>query len=218
LKPSELTPFTSLKIGEIILEAGVPAGVVNIVTGAGATVGQALAEHPDVDFVSFTGGLVTGRKVSRAAADRVARVALELGGKNPSIVFADAPSASLDYALNAAFFHAGQVCSAGSRLLLQEEIHDEFLSALAKRAERIKVGNGFHPETEMGPLISAEHRAKVESYIDLARQEGAKVLVGGERPRGEEYAGGFFLNPTIITGVTHDMRIAREEIFGPVIT
>lgn len=218
-KPSELTPLTTIKIAELLQQARVPEGVANVVLGAGAEVGAELAESPEVDVVSFTGGIVSGRKVALSAAESVRRVALELGGKNPNIVFADADfETAVDYALDAAFFHAGQVCSAGSRLLLQDEMHDDFVEAILERAKNIEVGFGDEPGTEMGPLISAEHREKVEGYIELAKQEGAVLRLGGGRPEGKKFEKGSFLEPTIFTGVSHEMRVAREEIFGPVLT
>lgn len=218
-KPSELTPLTTLKMGELLMEAGVPDGVANIVLGSGSEVGAPLVEHPGVDMVSFTGGIDTGRTIARAAAQSVKRVALELGGKNPNIVFADADfEAALDHALNAVFYHAGQVCSAGSRLLVEDGIHDRFVEAILGRAERIRLGYGWEEGTEMGPLISAQHRDKVEGLIRLAQEEGATLRLGGERPAGEKFAAGFFLQPTVFTEATPDMRITREEIFGPVLT
>jgi betaine-aldehyde dehydrogenase len=218
-KPSELTPLTTLKMGELLAEAGLPAGVANIVSGTGAEVGAPLVEHGEVDMVSFTGGIDTGRLIARAAAQSVKRVALELGGKNPNIVFADADfEAAVDHALNAVFYHAGQVCSAGSRLLVQDELHDRFVEAILRRAARIRLGYGWEEGTEMGPLISAEHREKVEGLIGLAQDEGALLRLGGKRPAGEKFERGFFLEPTVFTGVTPGMRIAGEEIFGPVLT
>ncbi|MEX2534439.1 MAG: aldehyde dehydrogenase family protein [Trueperaceae bacterium] len=219
LKPSELTPLTTLRFTELLNEAEVPAGVANVVLGAGGEVGAALVEHAQVDMVSFTGGLETGRVISRAAADRVKRVALELGGKNPNIVFADAPfEAAVDKALEAVFFHAGQVCSAGSRLLVESSIHDRFVEALLERARRIRLGFGWEVETEMGPLISTGHREKVEGYIRLAQEEGAKLLLGGKRPADPRLAQGCYLEPTILGGLPSHGRVAHEEIFGPVLT
>jgi betaine-aldehyde dehydrogenase len=218
-KPSELTPLTTLKIAALLQEAGLPDGVANVVLGTGAEVGAALSEHPEVDMISFTGGNLTGAAISRAAAQSAKRVALELGGKNPNIIFADAPfDAAVDYALNAVFYHAGQVCSAGSRLLVEDALHDKLVAAILERAGRIKLGYGQEEATEMGPLISAEHRDKVEGYIKLAQEEGAVLRLGGKRPAGEKFARGFFLEPTVFTGVKPDMRVAQEEIFGPVLT
>jgi betaine-aldehyde dehydrogenase len=219
LKPSELTPLSTVALVALAEEAGVPPGVVNLLLGAGATVGQALVAHPEVDLISFTGGLATGQKIMAAAAVGVRRVALELGGKNPNIVFADADyEAAVDNALTAAFLHSGQVCSAGARLIVQDAIHDRFVAELAGRADRIRLGSGLDPDTECGPLISAAHRTKVERYIESAVSEGAELRAGGTRPPDEELARGFFLRPTVLDGCTRDMTVVREEVFGPVMT
>ncbi|MGP4108051.1 betaine-aldehyde dehydrogenase [Virgibacillus sp. L01] len=219
LKPSEITPLTTIKVTELIEEAGIPNGVFNLVLGAGDTVGQELVDNKMVDLVSFTGGIHTGKKIMKAAADSMKNIALELGGKNPNIVFADADlETALDQALNAAYFHAGQVCSAGSRLIVEEKIHDSFVSQLAERVKKIKLGNGFDETTQSGPMISAEHREKVESLVAIGKQEGANLLVGGERPVSPELQNGFFYKPTIFTDCTTDMEIVQEEIFGPVLT
>jgi betaine-aldehyde dehydrogenase len=219
LKPSELTPLTTLKLAELIEKAGIPEGVVNIVTGPGETVGAELSESPDVDLISFTGGIETGRAIMQAAASNMKKITLELGGKNPNIVFADSDfEAAVDYALNAVFFHAGQVCSAGARLLIEETWHDAFVGELVKRAKQIRLGNGLDPKTQMGPLISAEHRAKVEKYIGIGQKEGAVLLTGGKRPASKELAGGFFVEPTVFDHCTSSMRIVQDEVFGPVLT
>jgi len=219
LKPSEVTPLSTLILVELLAEAGVPAGVVNLVLGSGAAVGAPLVESPDVDLVSFTGGLATGKAIMRSAAETVKKVALELGGKNPNIVFADADlGAALDAALTGAFLHAGQVCSAGTRLLLEDSIHDEFVAELARRAELIRIGRGSDEKTEMPPLVSAEHRAKVEGYVDLGRAEGARLLCGGHRPREAELQEGFYYTPTIFVDCNREMRIVQEETFGPIVT
>lgn len=219
LKPSEITPLTTLKVTELMEETGFPKGVVNLVMGPGATVGNELAESHDVDLISFTGGIETGKRIMQTASGNVKNIALELGGKNPNIVFADADfETAVDQALNAVFFHAGQVCSAGARLILEDSIHDRFVEELKKRAERIKLGNGFDEDTQSGPLISAEHREKVENYVEIGKNEGAKLLVGGARPEDPELQDGFFYLPTIFTECTTDMRIVQEEVFGPVLT
>jgi betaine-aldehyde dehydrogenase len=219
LKPSELTPGTTIALTALLAEAGVPRGVANLVLGAGPSAGAPLADSPLVDMVSFTGGIATGRALMAAAAGTVKKVALELGGKNPNIVFADADlEAAVDHALNAAFFHAGQVCSAGSRLLVQEEIHDAFVAAVAERAERIRLGSGLDADTESGPLISEAQRDKVEEAIRGAVAEGAHVLAGGRRPDDPSLARGWFLRPTVLGNCHAGMRAVREEIFGPVIT
>ncbi len=219
LKPSEITPLTTIKVFQLIEEAGIPKGVANLVLGPGASVGDELARNLDVDLVSFTGGIETGKKIMQAASGNVKKIALELGGKNPNIVFRDADlETAADQALNAVFFHAGQVCSAGARLLVDEAIHDEFLAELIKRTKRIKLGNGFHEDTESGSLISAEHRAKVEKYVEIGIEEGAKLETGGKRPDDPALQNGFFYEPTIFSNCKSDMRIVQEEIFGPVLT
>ncbi len=219
MKPSEITPLTTIKITELAEEVGFPQGVVNLVLGPGATVGAELAENADVDLISFTGGIVTGKKIMQAASKNVKKVALELGGKNPNIVFADADlDLAVDLALNAVFFHAGQICSAGTRLMLQDEIHDRFVDALAARMAHIKLGDGMASGTEMGPLISAEHLAKVEGYTAIGLEEGAKLALGGSRPSDPALRNGFFYLPTLFTECDDTMRIVQEEVFGPVIT
>ncbi|WP_345460036.1 aldehyde dehydrogenase family protein [Actinoallomurus oryzae] len=219
LKPSELTPLTTVALVELVEEAAVPPGVVNLLLGAGGTVGRAMVAHPGVDLISFTGGLSTGQEIMAAAARGVRRVALELGGKNPNVVFADADfDTAVDYALTAAFLHSGQVCSAGARLILQEEIHDRFVAELAARADRIRLGDGLDPGTECGPLVSAAHRAKVEGHIEGALADGARLLAGGTRPADPALAGGFFLRPTVLGDCTREMAVVREEVFGPVVT
>lgn len=219
MKPSEITPLTTTRIVELAHEAGFPEGVVNLVLGPGPEVGAEMAKSRDVDFVSFTGGIVTGKSIIRAAADNVKKVALELGGKNPNIVFADADfDVAVDYALNAVFFHAGQICSAGARLMVEAPIHDRFVQALAARMRRIRLGNGMAPGTQMGPLISAAHRDKVERHVAMAQQEGARLVLGGGRPADPALGKGFFYEPTLFTDCEHTMRIVQEEVFGPVIT
>jgi betaine-aldehyde dehydrogenase len=219
MKPSEITPLTTIRITELAQEAGFPAGVVNTVLGAGAEVGAELAESPQVDLISFTGGIATGKQIMRAAADNVKKVALELGGKNPNIIFADADfDTALDYVLNGVFFHAGQICSAGARVMVEEPLHDHLVEALAQRIKRIVLGDGFNPDSRMGPLISAEHRDKVERYVEVARQEGAKLVLGGRRPEAAHLQGGFYYEPTLFTNCSNDMKIVQEEVFGPVIT
>ncbi|WP_182882615.1 MULTISPECIES: aldehyde dehydrogenase family protein [unclassified Microbispora] len=219
LKPSELTPSTAVLLMRLLEEAGLPPGVANLVLGAGPEAGAPLAEHPDVDMVSFTGGLATGRRVMASAAATVKRVALELGGKNPNIVFADADfETAVDFALTAVFLHSGQVCSAGARLLVEDPIHDAFVAEVARRAEDIRLGGPFDPEAETGPLISAAHLAKVEAYVEAGLAEGAKLRCGGRRPDEPELAGGFYYRPTVLDGCHREMRVVREESFGPVLT
>jgi betaine-aldehyde dehydrogenase len=219
LKPSELTPSTSILLMRTLEEAGVPAGVANLVLGTGPDVGAVLSEHPDVDLVSFTGGSGTGRAVMAAAARTVKKVALELGGKNPNVVFADADfEAAVDMALTAVFLHSGQVCSAGARLLVQDELHDRFADEVVRRADLIRLGGPFDERAEAGPLISAGHLAKIEAYVELGRSEGAQVRCGGYRPTDDGLADGFYYRPTVLTGCSTEMRVVQEESFGPVLT
>jgi betaine-aldehyde dehydrogenase len=219
LKPSELTPSTAILLMRTLEEAGLPSGVANLVLGAGAQVGAVLAEHPDVDMVSFTGGLQTGRRIMAAAAATVKRVALELGGKNPNIVFADADfDTAVDYALTAVFLHSGQVCSAGARLVVEDSLHDDFVDEVVGRAERIRLGGPFDPDAETGPLISAEHCAKVERYVSAGVAEGATLRCGGRRPDASELADGFYYLPTVLDDCHAGMHVVTEESFGPVLT
>jgi betaine-aldehyde dehydrogenase len=219
LKPSELTPSTAILLIRLLEEAGLPAGVANLVLGAGPEVGAPLAEDPRVDLVSFTGSLAVGRRLMAAGAATVKRVALELGGKNPNIVFADADlDAALDLALTAVFLHSGQVCSAGARLVVEESIHDEFVAELARRADRIRLGGPFDPAAETGPLISSAHRDKVEAYVAAGLAQGARLLAGGRRPEQEELARGWFYRPTVLDGCRSGMTVLGEESFGPVLT
>jgi betaine-aldehyde dehydrogenase len=219
VKPASLTPLTTIILVELLEEAGVPAGVVNLVLGPGGRVGEALATSADVDMVSMTGGIDAGRRILTAAAANVKRVALELGGKSPNIVFADADfDAALDNALAGAFAHSGQVCSAGCRVIVEDAIHDRFVEELGRRAEKIRVGHGLDERTETGALISAEHRDKVERYIRLGLDEGARLVAGGDRPTDPELQAGFYLRPTVFADCRPDMTIIREEIFGPVVT
>ena len=219
LKPSEITPHTAIHLMKVLEEAGLPAGVGNLVLGAGATAGAPLSEDPRVDLVSFTGGLATGKAIMAAAAATVKKVALELGGKNPNIVFADADrEVALDYALTAVFLHSGQVCSAGARLLVEESIHDEFVDALVERAGRIRLGGPFDDKAETGPLTSAAHRDKVERYVAAGLAEGAVLRCGGARPDDPELADGFYYLPTVLDRCTSSMSVTQDESFGPVLT
>ena len=219
LKPSELTPSTAILLMRTLEEAGLPAGVANLVLGAGPEAGAPLSDHPDVDMVSFTGGLDTGRRIMAAAAATVKRVALELGGKNPNIVFADTDvETAVDYALTAVFLHSGQVCSAGARLVVQDSLHDDFVDEVVRRAELIRLGGPFDLDAETGPLISAEHRAKVSAYVATGVEEGAVLRCGGREPDDPALAGGFFYLPTVLDECRQDMRVVRDESFGPVLT
>ncbi|MBU8791321.1 betaine-aldehyde dehydrogenase [Oceanobacillus caeni] len=219
MKPSEITPLTTVKVFELMEEAGVPKGVVNLVLGAGNKVGAELSANDDVDLISFTGGIQTGKGIMRAASGNMKKIALELGGKNPNIIFADADfETAVDQALNAVFFHAGQICSAGTRVIVEESIHDKFVEALAERVKNIKLGSGFDESTQMGPLISETHLNKVINYVENGIKEGAKVAVGGGRPTDPELQKGFFYLPTVLTDCTTDMDVVQNEGFGPVIT
>jgi len=219
LKPSELTPHSSIHFMRLLEEAGLPAGVGNLVLGAGPEVGAPLSEDPRVDLVSFTGGVGTGRRVMAAAAATVKKVALELGGKNPNIVFADADvDVALDYALTAVFLHCGQVCSAGARLLVQEELHDRFVDSLVERAQAIRLGGPNDEKAETGPLISAEHRDKVAAYVARGIAEGAVLRCGGEAPDDPSLGTGFYYLPTILDRCTSEMSVTQDESFGPVLT
>ena len=219
LKPAQVTPLTAIHLVRILVEAGLPRGVGNLLLGPGERIGATLAESHDVDLVSFTGGGVAGRSIMRAAAGNVKKVALELGGKSPNIVFADADFETVvDYALTAAFLHSGQVCSAGCRAIVEDSIYEAFVAEVARRTELIRLGDGFAEGTETGPLISAEHRAKVEAYVRIGREEGARLVAGGSRPDEPELARGFFFRPTVFADCRRDMRIVQEEIFGPVLT
>ena len=219
LKPSELTPHTAILLMGLLEEAGVPAGVANLVLGAGPRAGASLSEDPRVDLVSFTGGLATGKRIMAAASATVKKIALELGGKNPNVVFADADlEAALDFALTAVFLHSGQVCSAGARLVVEESIHDEFVGELVERAGRIRLGGPFDADAETGPLISAAHREKVEEYVARGIAEGATLRCGGARPDDPELADGFYYLPTVLDRCDSSMSVVHDESFGPVLT
>lgn len=219
LKPSELTPSTSIRLMRLLEEAGLPDGVANLVLGAGAQAGAPLAEDPRIDLVSFTGGLATGRRVMASGAATVKKVALELGGKNPNIVFADADwDAALDNALTAVFLHSGQVCSAGARLVVEESIRDRFVDALVERARRIRLGGPFDEDAETGPLISRGHQAKVQAYVDAAIAEGAVLRCGGHPPEDPALADGSYFLPTVLDRCEARMACVQDESFGPVLT
>ncbi|MGW0704839.1 aldehyde dehydrogenase family protein [Streptomyces sp. NPDC002643] len=219
LKPSELTPHTAVHLMRLLEEAGLPAGVANLVLGAGPEAGAPLAEHPDVDLLSFTGGLLTGRRLMAAAAGTVKKVALELGGKNPNIVFADADfDTAVDMALTAVFLHSGQVCSAGARLLVEDSLHDRFVDEVVRRAREIRLGGPFDERAQTGPLISAAHRTKVEEYVAKGIAEGAVLRCGGERPSGGVYDKGFYYLPTVLDECASTMSVVQDESFGPVLT
>jgi len=215
LKPAEQTPLSALRLGEICQEAGLPDGVLNIVTGYGPTAGAALAEHMDVDKIAFTGGSATGRIIMQAASKNLKRISLELGGKSPNIVFADSDiDSAVDGAMTGIFFNQGEVCCAGSRLFIEKSIHEEFIDKLSNKAANMRVGNPEDTGTQMGAQVSKEQFDKILGYIETGKQEGAKLVTGGERC-GER---GYFIKPTIFDAVDNNMRIAKEEIFGPVVS
>jgi aldehyde dehydrogenase (NAD+) len=219
MKPAEEAPLTSLRLGELILEAGVPPGVVNIVPGNGETAGAALAAHPGVDKVAFTGSHLTGQLIVQASAGNLKRVSLELGGKSPDIVFADADlETAVPGAGMAVFANSGQICSAGTRLFVERKVYDEFVGRVADFGKGLRVGNGLDPDTQIGPLVSEQQLERVTGYLSVARQEGARAVAGGEQLTEGPFAKGFFVPPTVFADVRDDMRIAQEEIFGPVIS
>jgi aldehyde dehydrogenase (NAD+) len=215
VKPAELTPLSMLRVAELFLEAGLPPGVLNVVTGKGSVVGEAMLHHPGIDKITFTGSPRVGRGIMQGAASNFKKVTLELGGKSANVIFADA---NLERAARAAasgiFFNAGQVCSAGSRVLVQRAVYDEVVQRLAERAQAIQVGDPTHRKTTMGPVISAGQMRSVLDYINVGKAEGASIVTGGERV-GDQ---GYFIEPTVFANVEHEMRISQEEIFGPVLS
>jgi aldehyde dehydrogenase (NAD+) len=215
VKPAELTPLSMLRIAELLVEAGVPPGVFNVVTGKGSVVGEALVQHPDVNKITFTGSPNVGRGIMQGAASNFKKITLELGGKSANVIFADA---NLDRAARSAasgiFFNAGQVCSAGSRVLVERSAYDEVVDRLVARAKTIKVGSPEAADTTMGPVISAGQMKTVLNYIDIGRSEGASAVIGGARI-GQK---GYYVQPTIFANVAHEMRVSQEEIFGPVLS
>jgi betaine-aldehyde dehydrogenase len=218
LKPASYSPLTALRIGELALEAGFPPGVINVVTGPGGTAGASIAAHPGIGKVAFTGETATGQEIMRLASGNVKKISLELGGKSPNVVFADADierfARESPYAV---FDNCGQDCCARSRILVERSVHDEVVEAFAEATRAIKVGDPLDDATEIGTLVSERQRERVEDYIEAGRSEGARVVAGGGRPEGEAFARGAYLEPTVFADVTNDMRIAREEIFGPVV-
>jgi aldehyde dehydrogenase (NAD+) len=219
LKPAEEAPLTALRLGELALEAGVPEGVINIVTGAGEIVGAALTAHPDVDKVAFTGSFATAQAVIRASAGNMKRLSLELGGKSPNIVFADADvAAAAQGAANAIFPNSGQICSAGSRLFVERPVYDELVARVADLSRSMITGSGLDPATQIGPLVSRAQLDRVTGYLEAGQREGARAVSGGHRLTDAGHADGYFVPPTVFRDVTDDMVIAREEIFGPVLS
>lgn len=218
LKPASLTPITALVLGDICMEAGVPDGVVNVVTGSGAVIGSYLAEHPGVDKVAFTGETTTGKDIMVRASANLKRVTLELGGKSANIVFADADlDAAIDGSLYGIFYNTGQSCEARSRLFVHESIYGQFVEKFVEKAKKLKIGNPLDPNTHVGAVISAKQEEVIDSYVKLGLEEGATLLYGGKRPEGEEFARGHWYMPTILADMNNQMRVAQEEIFGPVV-
>ena len=222
-KPSELTPMTAYRLAELSIEAGLPPGVLNIVHGYGRKAGAAIVSHPDVPTISFTGGTDTGAEIARTAGPMFKRLALECGGKNPTLVFADADfDDALSTSVRAAFSNQGEICLCGSRVLVERAIYDRFVESFVERTRALTVSDPMRDGTDLGALISAEHRAKVESYVELARREGGTIVCGGRRPSpetlGERCREGVFLEPTVVTGLDARCRTNQEEIFGPLVT
>lgn len=219
LKPAEQASLTALRFAELCEEVGVPSGVVNVVTGEGQFAGAAIAEHPGVNKIAFTGSNATGQKILRASTGNLKRVTLELGGKSPDIVFADADmSLAVEGAAMAVFGNSGQVCSAGSRLFVERSIYEEFTVKVAEFSRSLRVGDGLDPSTQIGPLVSAQQLDRVVDYMDSGREDGARILAGGGRLTEGELADGYYVSPTVFADVRDDMRIVREEIFGPVVS
>ncbi len=218
LKPASLTPLTALRFAALCQEAGLPPGVFNVVTGPGGRVGMALVRHPGVDKIAFTGSTEVGKQIMREAAGTLKRVSLELGGKSPNIVFADADmEAAVRGAMTGIFYNKGEVCAAGSRLFLEEAVHDEFLDKLTERVKQLAVGDPLDKATRMGPVVSAQQMQTVLGYIRAGKEEGARLVCGGDRAKVGN-GKGYFIQPTIFAGVQNSMKIAREEIFGPVLS
>ena len=219
IKPSELTPQSAIALTKIIEEAGTPKGVANLILGPGSVVGSSLISDPRVDLVSFTGGLTTGQTIMKAAATTIKKLALELGGKNPHIIFADADlDAAIDNAVTAAFLHSGQVCSAGTRLIVERSVHDRVVTEIVRRAGKIRLGGPNDESAETGPLISKSHLANVSIYVEKAIAEGATLLIGGERSDKAEHANGWYFLPTVFDNCTSDMSCVQDESFGPIMT
>jgi acyl-CoA reductase-like NAD-dependent aldehyde dehydrogenase len=220
LKPAEQTPVGAMELGKLFQEAGFPEGVVNIVPGYGETAGAALAAHPGIDKIAFTGSTEVGKLIAKTAANNLTKVSLELGGKAPNIVFADSDlEQAVAGAMMGIFYNQGQVCCAGSRLFVEESIKDKFLAQLSERAGRIAVGDPMNKATQMGPQVSEEQLNRIRSYVDIAREEGATVVAGGSSPRLDAaFEKGYFFTPTIFADVKNNMRVAQEEFFGPVVS
>lgn len=217
-KPSTVTPLSAIKLFELFEKVGLPKGTINLVLGSGATVGQEIAESMDVDMVTFTGSTQVGQSIAHAAVRNLKKVGLELGGKSPNVIFADAEfEGAIEWAMVGVFFNQGEVCSAGSRIIIEESLHDRFVERLKERANAMTLGNGLK-NPDMGPLVSKEHMETVLDYIEIGKKEGATLICGGERYLEGECANGYFVRPTIFDHCTSDMTIVKEEIFGPVVT
>jgi betaine-aldehyde dehydrogenase len=218
VKPAQLTPLTAFRLGELALEAGIPPGVLNVVSGKGEIAGEALVRHPLVRKISFTGSTEVGTRVMKLAADGIKRVTLELGGKSANIVFADADlERALPSAVWSALGNAGQDCCARSRLLIEHSIYEHFVEKLTELFQKVRLGDQLDEQTEMGSIISKDHRRRVQNYIHVGKQEGAELVCGGETPKGDTFKNGAFLTPALFTNTRPEMRIAQEEIFGPVL-
>jgi aldehyde dehydrogenase (NAD+) len=215
MKPAEQTPLTALRMGELAVEAGFPPGVVNLVNGMGETAGAALCVHPEIDKIAFTGHVDTAKIIQKATADTLKRTTFELGGKSPNVIFADCDlDEAVAGAFHAIYFHGGQCCTAGSRLFVEDKLHDKFVERLAAKAEERKIGDPLDPDTQQGPQVSQEQMDKILGYVDLGKKQGAKLVTGGAR----EGSKGFFVKPTIFDHVKDEMAIAKDEIFGPVVS
>lgn len=218
-KPSEVTPMTAYLLGEICTEAGLPKGVLNIVHGLGTTTGQAIVEHPDIRAISFTGGTATGAHIARTAAPMFKKLSLELGGKNPNIIFSDCDYQDmLSTTVKSSFANQGQICLCGSRIFVEESIYDQFKTDFIQRVKQLKVGHPSNPDTKIGALVSKSHLEKVKSYIELTKEEGGIILCGGNEVNVKGYENGYYLEPTVIEVSSNDCRLNQEEIFGPIVT
>lgn len=221
VKPSEVTPLSTIFLHKLMLEAGVPPQAIQLLTAGGQSVGPTLTEHKDVDLVSFTGGLATGRSIIRSCAETVKRCCVELGGKNPNVIFSDVPlDIAVDMALTAVFVHSGQVCSSGARLIIEDKgtFADDVVRGVVDRAQKIVLGNGLDEGVECGPLVSAAHLAKVKSFVEMGKSEGAQLLCGGKPPGASTLAKGYFFEPTVFDRCDRSMRIVQSETFGPILT